>query len=79
MRLGGLMKEEDYPYKGVEGKCHFDKSKVAVDITGREKVSTDEEKIAAYVAANGPVSIGLNAAAMQFYNGKRSISSTHTR
>lgn len=69
MRLGGLMKEEDYPYKGVEGKCQFDKSKVAVDITGREKVSTDEKKIAAYVAANGPVSIGLNAAAMQFYNG----------
>ena len=42
---------------------------VAVDITGREKVSTDEKKIAAYVAANGPVSIGLNAAAMQFYTG----------
>merc|ERR1712003_183520 len=37
--------------------------------TGREKVSTDEKKIAAYVAANGPVSIGLNAAAMQFYTG----------
>ena len=69
MRLGGLEKEEDYPYTGRDGSCKFDKSKVAVDITGREKVSTDEAKIAAYVAANGPVSIGLNAAAMQFYTG----------
>jgi cathepsin F len=69
MRLGGLEKEEDYPYTGTEGRCKFNKKKVAVDITGREKVSTDEKKIAAYVAANGPVSIGLNAAAMQFYTG----------
>jgi len=69
MRLGGLMREEDYPYTARGGKCKFDKSKVAVDITGREKVSTDEKKIAAYVATNGPVSIGLNAAAMQFYTG----------
>merc|ERR1712003_429509 len=69
MRLGGLELEADYPYTGRDGKCKFDKTKVAVDITGREKVSTDEKKIAAYVAANGPVSIGLNAAAMQFYTG----------
>ncbi|XP_063690221.1 cathepsin F-like [Bolinopsis microptera] len=69
MRLGGLETEEDYPYTGRGGACKFDGSKVAVDITGREKVSTDEKKIAAYVAANGPVSIGLNAAAMQFYTG----------
>ncbi|KAL5248953.1 hypothetical protein ACHWQZ_G017976 [Mnemiopsis leidyi] len=69
MRLGGLEKEEDYPYTGRDGTCKFDKSKVAVDITGREKVSTDEKEIAAYVAKNGPVSIGLNAAAMQFYTG----------
>lgn len=69
MRLGGLMKEADYPYKGVAKPCKFDKTKVAVTVSGREHVSTDEEQIAAYVAKNGPVSIGVNAAAMQFYMG----------
>jgi len=69
MRLGGLVKEEDYPYTGKDGKCTLDVSQIAVDVTGKEKVSTDEAQMAAYVAANGPVSIGLNAAAMQFYTG----------
>jgi len=69
MRLGGLMTEKDYPYTAKDGHCKFNKSMVAVNITGREKVSTDEKQIAAYVSANGPVSIGINAEAMQFYTG----------
>lgn len=68
-RLGGLMTEADYPYTGRDGTCKFDESKVAVDVSSWEQVSTNEAQIAAYVAANGPVSIGLNAAAMQFYTG----------
>jgi len=69
MRLGGLVAEEDYPYTGKEGKCSLDKSKIVATVSGREHVSTDEAQIAAYVSQNGPVSIGLNAAAMQFYTG----------
>jgi len=69
MRLGGLVKESDYKYKGVEKKCHMDKSKVVATVTGREQVSTNEKTIAAYVAKNGPVSIGINANMMQFYEG----------
>ena len=44
-------------------------AQVAVTVSGREHVSTDEEQIAAYVAKNGPVSIGVNAANLQFYMG----------
>jgi len=69
MRLGGLVTEADYPYKGVGGACTLNVSQIVVKLTGREQVSTDEVKIAAYVAANGPVSVGLNAFAMQFYTG----------
>lgn len=69
MRIGGLVGEEDYPYKGRKGTCEFQKSEVKATITGREKVSTDEDQIAAYVNENGPVSIGINANAMQFYTG----------
>ena len=42
-------------------------SKVAV--TGGINLPKDEEKIAAWVAKNGPVSIGINAFMMQFYRG----------
>ena len=69
MRLGGLVREEDYSYKGVQGTCKLDKSKIVAQVTGREQVSTDEVQIAAYIAENGPVSIGINANMMQFYTG----------
>jgi len=71
MRLGGFVGEETYPYQGVEGKCQMRKleDKIVVRIVGRERVSTDEEEIAAYVAANGPVSVALNANAMMAYTG----------
>ena len=68
-RLGGLVREEDYPYKGKQGTCNLDTSKVVATVTGREEVSTDESQIAAYVAEYGPVSIGINANMMQFYTG----------
>ena len=69
MRLGGLVKESDYKYKGVQGLCKLNKSKIVVTVTGREHVSTNEKKIAAYVAKNGPVSTGINADMMKYYTG----------
>merc|ERR1712013_876214 len=39
-RLGGLVKEEDYPYTGTQDKCTLDKSQVVTTVTGREQVST---------------------------------------
>jgi len=69
MRLGGLVQETDYPYKGVQKRCKLDTSKVVATVSGREHVSTNEKTIAAYVSKNGPVSIGINANMMQFYTG----------
>jgi len=66
---GGIESESDYPYKGVDGSCSFSKSKAAAKISSWEKVSTDEDQIAAYLAANGPLSIGINAGPMQLYMG----------
>ena len=44
--------------------------KIKVKVVGRERVSTDEEEIAAYIAQNGPVSVALNADAMMSYTGR---------
>jgi len=69
IRLGGLEGESDYPYKGRGEKCSFDKSKVKVYINDSVTISTNETEMASWLAANGPISIGINANAMQFYMG----------
>jgi len=69
IQAGGIESESDYPYKGIDGQCQFQKSKVAVTISNYTCVAPDEEQIAAYLATNGPLSIGINANTLQFYFG----------
>lgn len=69
IKAGGVDSESSYAYRGVGGTCKFSKSNVVAKIASWEKVSTDEDQIAAYVATNGPVSIGINAGPMQMYGG----------
>ncbi|KAM6434384.1 cathepsin F [Liasis olivaceus] len=71
-QLGGLETERDYSYQGFEQKCGFSKEKVAVYINSSVAISRDEKEIADWLAKNGPISIALNAFAMQFY--RRGIS-----
>jgi cathepsin F len=68
-RLGGLETEEAYPYKGIDQKCSFDASLVRVYLNGSVNVSKDENEMKSWIYKNGPVSIGINAFAMQFYLG----------
>lgn len=69
IRLGGLESEAEYKYVPRDGQCKFDKSKVVAYINGSEAISTKETDMATWCAANGPISIGINANNMQFYNG----------
>ncbi|KAK6181112.1 hypothetical protein SNE40_009042 [Patella caerulea] len=70
MKLGGLETEKEYGYKGYNEKtCFFNKTEVAAKISGSVKISQNEDEIAAWLAKNGPISIGINAFAMQFYMG----------
>ncbi|KAJ1106392.1 hypothetical protein NDU88_003793 [Pleurodeles waltl] len=66
-KLGGLETEKDYNYEGHKQSCSFSTSKVAVFINSSVEISKDEKEIAAWLAENGPISIALNAFAMQFY------------
>ncbi|XP_013794403.1 cathepsin L-like [Limulus polyphemus] len=69
MKLGGLETEKDYPYKGVDEKCFFNRSMARVNISGSNSLPQNETELAAWLVKNGPISIGINANAMQFYFG----------
>ncbi|KAM6953666.1 cathepsin F [Aplochiton taeniatus] len=66
-KLGGLETETDYSYTGQKQSCDFTTGKVAAYINSSVELPQDEEEIAAWLAQNGPVSMALNAFAMQFY------------
>ncbi|XP_040031477.1 cathepsin F [Gasterosteus aculeatus] len=66
-KLGGLETETDYSYTGHKQRCDFTKMKVAAYINSSVELSKDEGEIAAWLAENGPISVALNAFAMQFY------------
>lgn len=67
--LGGLETESEYPYEGHSDPkgCQLKKSDVKVSISKAVNVSTDEVDIAKYLVSHGPLSIGVNANAMQVY------------
>nr|XP_014091386.1 putative cysteine proteinase CG12163 isoform X1 [Bactrocera oleae] len=67
--IGGLELEADYPYEGRKDQCKFSKSKVHVKVKGGVDLPKNETAIAQWLIANGPISIGINANAMQFYRG----------
>ena len=69
MDIGGLETESEYGYDGEDEACKFNRSKVAVRVSGGVEISQDEEEMAKWLLKNGPISIALNAFAMQFYMG----------
>ncbi|KAJ8555541.1 hypothetical protein K7X08_013037 [Anisodus acutangulus] len=69
LKAGGLQREKDYPYTGRDGKCHFDKSKVAAAVSNFSVIGLDEDQIAANLVQHGPLAVGINAAWMQTYIG----------
>ena len=72
LKLGGLEKEKDYPYKARGGKCAFKKEKTVVQLDHYLNLTVPgavpknaEDLIKRYVAEHGPVSIAINANMMQ--------------
>jgi len=69
LELGGLELESDYGYDGKDETCQYNRSSVAVRVTGGLEISQNETEMAQWLLKNGPISVGLNANAMQFYKG----------
>nr|XP_020020438.1 cathepsin F isoform X2 [Castor canadensis] len=65
--LGGLETEDDYKYLGHMEACNFSEEKVKVYINDSVDLSQNEQKLAAWLAKKGPISVAINAFGMQFY------------
>ena len=65
----GLELEDAYEYDGQDESCSFDASKVKVTLAGVANLPTNETLLAQWLVHHGPISIGINANAMQFYYG----------
>ncbi|EGI66903.1 Putative cysteine proteinase [Acromyrmex echinatior] len=68
-QLGGLELESDYPYEAENEKCHFKQNLVKVELASAVNITSNETQIAQWLVQNGPIAIGINANAMQFYMG----------
>ncbi|XP_038191970.1 cathepsin F [Arvicola amphibius] len=65
--LGGLETEDDYSYQGHVQACSFSARKAKVYINDSVELSKNENKMAAWLAQKGPISVAINAFGMQFY------------
>ena len=57
--------ERDYDYEGDDERCHFNKTMVKAVVNGGVTLPTNETQMAQWLLKNGPISIGINANAMQ--------------
>ncbi|PWZ46435.1 Oryzain alpha chain [Zea mays] len=68
---GGIDTEEDYPYKGTDGRCDVNrKNAKVVTIDSYEDVPANSEKSLQKAVANQPISVAIEAGgrAFQLYN-----------
>ena len=74
---GGIMNDEDYPYKGYKSSCKSDSTKyVDMQITGYTKLGSgsstwdpvDEDEIKEFLYETGPLAVALNANPLQTYS-----------
>ncbi|KAL0366212.1 UNVERIFIED_CONTAM: Cysteine proteinase RD21A [Sesamum radiatum] len=67
IKNGGIDSEEDYPYKGRDGRCdQFRKNAKVVSIDGYEDVPENNEKALQKAVVNQPVSVAIEAGGRDF-------------
>lgn len=68
---GGIMSEAAYAYKGNDGTCKFDKSKIVASFTSEHTIKEgDEAELQDSLANVGPVAVAIDAShlSFQFYS-----------
>jgi cathepsin F len=69
IKNGGIDTEESYPYTAEDDTCAFKAASVGAKISNWTFVSHNESQMAAYMVANGPLSVAVDALIWQFYVG----------
>ncbi|KZV54558.1 low-temperature-induced cysteine protein [Dorcoceras hygrometricum] len=85
IKNGGIDSEEDYPYKGTDGRCdQYRKNAKVVSIDSYEDVPTYNEKALKKAVANQPVSVAIEGGGRDFqlydsgiFTGKCGVSLDH--
>jgi len=65
----GIDTEAGYAYAGVDQTCNYSPSVKGATIKNWTMIASDEDQMAAYMVANGPISIAVDAELWQFYIG----------
>ena len=68
IQVGGITSEDSYPYYAESYKCTVKPSSFVAKISNWTMLPTNETEIAAFLAANGPVAVAMNADFLQNYN-----------
>ena len=70
-KIGGLELEDEYPYMAKkQKKCMYNQTLSHVKVKGVvDMPKGDEVAMQKFLVSTGPISIGINANAMQFYRG----------
>jgi len=73
IKAGGLESEADYPYKAVNGQCKFNSADVVAKISAWSFVSKqagdENSTMLPFCYATAPISVCVDAASWQYYNG----------
>ncbi|TPP62395.1 Secreted cathepsin L 1 [Fasciola gigantica] len=70
IKMGGLMSEKAYPYEArKESSCHLVNKNITAKIDDWAQLPKNETKLAAWLAQNGTITVGINANFLQFYLG----------
>ena len=76
IKENGIMKEDDYPYRGLVSACKADPSKyIDMKVTGYRRLGNgytkdspaDEEEMKSILYSKGPINVGLNVTPLQTY------------
>ncbi|VDP83361.1 unnamed protein product [Echinostoma caproni] len=61
METYGMLSEDDYAYKAVEGRCQYDPNKVRATVTGYRTVSSgNEDELRKMIGKFGPASVAID-------------------